>query len=194
MSLPSRDEAYALLTEWVESESLRRHMLAVEAALRAYARHYGEDEALWGITGLLHDLDYERFSDMEDLDNGHPRTELRYFRKWGYPAELIHAVEAHATFLGVPSESLLDKTLLACDELTGLIQACAYVRPSRDLREVQVKSVKKKWKDKAFTAAINREENMHFIEALGVPFDEHVQRVLEAMQGIATELGVDGSG
>ncbi|MBP7962848.1 MAG: HDIG domain-containing protein [Caldilineaceae bacterium] len=194
MSLPSRDEAYALLTEWVESESLRRHMLAVEAALRAYARHYGEDEELWGITGLLHDLDYERFSDMEDLDNGHPRTELRYFRKWGYPAELIHAVEAHATFLGVPSESLLDKTLLACDELTGLIQACAYVRPSRDLREVQVKSVKKKWKDKAFTAAINREENMHFIEALGVPFDEHVQRVLEAMQGIATELGVDGSG
>lgn len=194
MSLPSRDEAYALLTEWVESESLRRHMLAVEAALRAYARHYGEDEALWGITGLLHDLDYERFSDMEDLDNGHPRTELRYFRKWGYPAELIHAVEAHATFLGVPSENLLDKTLLACDELTGLIQACAYVRPSRDLREVQVKSVKKKWKDKAFTAAINREENMHFIEALGVPFDEHVQRVLEAMQGIATELGVDGSG
>ncbi len=110
MSLPSRDEAYALLTEWVESESLRRHMLAVEAALRAYARHYGEDEELWGITGLLHDLDYERFSDMEDLDNGHPRTELRYFRKWGYPAELIHAVEAHATFLGVPSESLLDKT------------------------------------------------------------------------------------
>lgn len=194
MSLPSRDEAYALLTEWVESESLRRHMLAVEAALRAYARHYGEDEALWGITGLLHDLDYERFSDMEDLDNGHPRTELRYFRKWGYPTELIHAVEAHATFLGVPSENLLDKTLLACDELTGLIQACAYVRPSRDLREVQVKSVKKKWKDKAFTAAINREENMHFIEALGVPFDEHVQRVLEAMQGIATELGVDGSG
>lgn len=193
MPLPSREEAYALLTEWVESESLRRHMLAVEAAMRAYARHYGEDEDLWGITGLLHDLDYERFSDMEDLDNGHPRTELRYFRKWGYPAELIHAVEAHATFLGVPSESLLDKTLLACDELTGLIQACAYVRPSRDLREVQLKSVKKKWKDKAFTAAIDREENMHFIEDLGVPFDEHVQRVLEAMQGIATELGVDGS-
>jgi len=194
MPLPSREEAYALLTEWVESESLRRHMLAVEAAMRAYARHYGEDEDLWGITGLLHDLDYERFSDMADLDNGHPRTELRYFRKWGYPAELIHAVEAHATFLGVPSESLLDKTLLACDELTGLIQACAYVRPSRDIREVKLKSVKKKWKDKAFTAAINREENMHFIEALGVPFDEHVGRVLEAMQGIATELGVDGSG
>jgi len=194
MPLPSREEAYALLTEWVESESLRRHMLAVEAAMRIYARHYGEDEDLWGITGLLHDLDYERFADMQDLDNGHPRTELRLFRKRGYPAEMIHAVEAHATFLGVPSESLLDKALLACDELTGLIQACAYVRPSRDIREVELKSVKKKWKDKAFTAAIDRAENMHFIEALGVPFDEHVQRVLEAMQGIAAELGVDGSG
>jgi len=194
MPLPSREEAYALLTEWVESESLRRHMLAVEAAMRIYARHYGEDEDLWGITGLLHDLDYERFADMQDLDNGHPRTELRLFRKRGYPAEMIHAVEAHATFLGVPSESLLDKALLACDELTGLIQACAYVRPSRDIREVELKSVKKKWKDKAFTAAIDRAENMHFIEALVVPFDEHVQRVLEAMQGIAAELGVDGSG
>jgi putative nucleotidyltransferase with HDIG domain len=183
-----------LLNEWVESESLRRHMLSVEAAMRAYARHYGEDEDLWGLTGLLHDLDYERFPDMDDTENGHPRTALRLFRERDYPAELIHAVEAHATFLGVPSESLLDKALLACDELTGLVLACAYVRPSRDLREVRLKSVKKKWKDKAFTAAIDRQENMHFIEALGVPFDEHVQRVLEAMQGIATELGVDGSG
>lgn len=192
MPLPSREEAHALLNEWVESESLRRHMLSVEAAMRAYARHYGEDEDLWGLTGLLHDLDYERFPDMDDTENGHPRTALRLFRERDYPAELIHAVEAHATFLGVPSESLLDKALLACDELTGLVLACAYVRPSRDLREVRLKSVKKKWKDKAFTAAIDRQENMHFIEALGVPFDEHVQRVLEAMQGIATELGVDG--
>ena len=167
-------------------------MLAVEAALRTYARHFGEDEELWGITGLLHDLDYERHSNMADLEHGHPRTELRLFREHNYPAELIHAVEAHATFLGVPSESLLDKTLLACDELTGLIQACAYVRPDRDLRSVELKSVKKKWKDKAFTAAIDRTENMHFIEALGVPFDDHVQRVLDAMKGIAGELGVDG--
>jgi putative nucleotidyltransferase with HDIG domain len=192
MPLPSREEAYTLLCEWVESESLRRHMLAVEAALRSYARHYGEDEELWGITGLLHDLDYERHPDMDDEINGHPRTELRLFRERGYPDALIHAVEAHATFLGVPSESRLDKALLACDELTGLIQACAYVRPSKDLREVQVSSVKKKWKDKAFTAAIDRKENMHFIEELGVPFDEHIARVLEAMQSIAGELGVDG--
>lgn len=194
MPLPSREEAYALLCEWVESESLRRHMLAVEAALRSYARHFGEDEELWGITGLLHDLDYERFPDMDDQENGHPRTELRLFRERDYPPELIHAVEAHATFLGVPRESLLDKALLACDELTGLIQACAYVRPDRDLRNVKLKSVKKKWKDKRFTAAIDRAENLAFIEELGVPFDEHVQRVLEAMQGIAEELGVAGSG
>lgn len=193
MSLPTRAEAYTLLCEWVASESLRRHMLAVEAALRAYARHYQQDEELWGLTGLLHDLDYERFSDMDDLANGHPRTELRLFEERGYPAELIHAVQAHATFLGVPSESLLDKALLACDELTGLIQAAAYVRPDRNLRNVELSSVKKKWKDKAFTAAINRPENLHFIEQLGVPFDEHVQRVLDAMKGIADELGVGGT-
>jgi putative nucleotidyltransferase with HDIG domain len=192
MSLPTRDEAYALLCEWVQSESLRRHMLAVEASLRAYARHFGEDEELWGITGLLHDLDYERFPNMDDQVNGHPRTELRLFRERGYPPELIHAVEAHATFLGVPRESLLDKALLACDELTGLIQAAAYVRPDRDLRNVELKSIKKKWKDKAFTAAIDRRENMLFIEEFGLPFDEHVQRVLTAMQGIAAELGVAG--
>lgn len=192
MSLPTREEAYALLCEWVESESLRRHMVAVEVALRAYARHFGEDEELWGLTGLLHDLDYERFPNMDDTENGHPRTELRLFRERGYPAALIHAVEAHATFLGVPCESLLDKALLACDELTGLLLACAYVRPDRDLRNVELKSVKKKWKDKAFTAAIDRQENMHFIEALGIPFDDHVQRVLSAMQAIAPELGVAG--
>lgn len=192
MSLPTRDEALALLHEWVESESLRRHMLAVEAALRAYARHYGEDEELWGITGLLHDLDYERHPDMEDQVNGHPRTELRLFHARGYAAPLIHAVETHATFLGVPRESLLDKALLACDELTGLILACAYVRPDRDLRSVKVSSIKKKWKDRAFTAAIDRAENLHFIEELGVDFDEHVGRVLAAMQEIAEDLGVDG--
>jgi putative nucleotidyltransferase with HDIG domain len=192
MALPTREAAYALLLEWVQSESLRRHMLAVEAALRAYATYYDVDEELWGITGLLHDLDYERFADMEDIVNGHPRTELRLFRERNYPPELIHAVEAHATFLRVPRETQLDKALLACDELTGLILACAYVRPDRDLRGVKVSSVKKKWKDKAFTAAIDRQENMAFIEELGVPFDEHVQRVLTAMQGIAVELGVAG--
>jgi putative nucleotidyltransferase with HDIG domain len=192
MPLPSREEAYALLCEWIEAESLRRHNLAVEAALRAYARYYGEDEELWGITGLLHDLDYERHPDMDDLQDGHPRTELRHFRAHDYPPELIHAVEAHATFLGVPRESKLDKALLACDELTGLILATAYVRPDRDLRQVGLSSVKKKWKNRKFTEAIDRDEALHFIEELGVDFDEHVERVLVAMQGVADDLGVGG--
>ena len=192
MPLPTRDEAYTLLDEWIEGENLRRHMIAVEAAMRAYARYYDEDEELWGVTGLLHDLDYERFPDMDDTENGHPRTELRLFQEEGYPPELIHAVETHAIFLGVPRESLLDKALLACDELTGLILACAYVRPDKDLRQVKVRSVKKKWKDKAFTAAIDRQENMVYIEDLDVPFDEHIQRVLEAMQDAAAELNLTG--
>ncbi|MBP8291323.1 MAG: HDIG domain-containing protein [Caldilineaceae bacterium] len=193
MPLPNRDEAWSLLCEWVQSESLRKHMLAVETALRAYARHYGEDEELWGLTGLLHDLDYERYSDMSDGVNGHPRAALRLFTEQGYPHELIQAVTAHATFLGVPAVSRLDKALLACDELTGLLLACAYVRPDKDLRNVELPSVKKKWKDKAFTAAINRPENLHFIEQLGEPFDEHVQRVLGALQGNAAALGVAGT-
>ncbi len=192
MPLPNRTEAVQLLHEWVETEGLRRHMLAVEAAMRVYARHYGEDEDLWGLTGLLHDLDYDRFPDMDDQENGHPRTALRLFREKDYPPEFIHAIEAHATFLGVPRESRLDKALLACDELTGLILACAYVRPDRDLRGVRLQSVKKKWKDKRFTAAIDRAENLRFIEELDEPFDDHVQRVLDAMKEIAAQLGVSG--
>ncbi len=192
MPLPSREEAYALLCEWIDAESLRRHNLAVEAALRAYARHYGEDEELWGITGLLHDLDYERYPNMDDTQDGHPRTELRLFRERNYPPELIHAVEAHATFLGVPRESKLDKALLACDELTGLILATAYVRPDRDLRQVELSSVKKKWKNRKFTEAIDRDENLHFIQELDVDFDEHVARVLAALQSVADDLGVGG--
>lgn len=192
MSLPSRTEALALLHEWVENENLRRHMIAVEAAMRAYARHYGEDEEVWGLTGLLHDLDYERFPDMDDAENGHPRAALRLFRERGYPPELIHAVEAHATFLGVPRTSRLDRALLACDELTGLVLACAYVRPDRDLTNVKPRSVRKKWKDRAFTAAIDRQENMAYIEELGEPFEEHLARVLAAMQDAAAELGLAG--
>lgn len=193
MSLPSRPEALNLLHEWVRQENLRRHMLAVEAALRAYAQYYGEDEDLWGLTGLLHDLDYERYPDMQDAENGHPRAALRLFRARGYEPALIRAVEAHATFLGVPRVSRLDKALLACDELTGLIIACAYVRPDKALTSVKLKSVKKKWKDKAFTAAIDRQENMAYIEALGEPFDAHVQRVLAAMQAQAAALGLAGT-
>jgi len=190
MPLPTRAEAWALVCEWVQADSLRKHMLAVEAGLRAYARKYGEDEALWGVSGLVHDLDFERFPNMDDLVDGHPRTELRLFRTLDWPPALIHAVEAHATYLGVPSVSRLDKALLAVDELTGLIMAVGYVRPSKSLADVEVKSVKKKWKDKAFTAAINRQEIEHYTAALGEPLDEHIQTVLSALQGIAAELGL----
>ncbi len=190
MPLPTRAEAWALVCEWVQADSLRKHMLAVEAGLRAYARKYGEDEALWGVTGLVHDLDFERFPNMDDLVDGHPRTELRLFRALDWPPELIHAVEAHATYLGVPSVSRLDKALLSVDELTGLIMAVGYVRPSKSLADVEVRSVKKKWKDKAFTAAINRQEIEHYTAALGEPLDEHIQTVLTALQGIAADLGL----
>ena len=192
MPLPSRDTALALLYEWVESESLRRHCLSVEAAMRGYSQYYGEDEDLWGITGLLHDLDYEKHPDMDDQENGHPRTELRLFQELDYPPEMIHAVEGHATFLNVPRESRLDKALMACDEITGLILACSYVRPDRDLRNVKVKSVKKKWKNRKFTEAIDRDETLQYIHGLGVELDEQIERVLTATQGQAEALGVAG--
>ncbi|RME85250.1 MAG: HDIG domain-containing protein [Caldilineae bacterium] len=192
MTLPTRAEAWQLVSEWIENEGLRKHVLSVEAAMRAYARKYGEDEELWGITGLVHDLDYERYPDMEDEVNGHPRTALRLFESLGWPEPLRHAVAAHADFLGVPPTTLLDKALRACDEITGLIIATAYVRPSRDIRDVKPKSVKKKWKDRRFTAAIDREEIARNVADLGEDLNEHIAFVLEAMQGIAADLGLDG--
>lgn len=192
MPLPTREEAWDLLCRWVESDSLRKHMLAVEVALRAYARRYGEDEDLWGVTGLLHDLDFERYPDMEDTINGHPRTALHLFRELDYPPELIRAVEGHAPYLGIPRASKLDSALVAVDELTGLIMAVGYVRPSKDLRDVTVSSVRKKWKDKRFAAAINREEIVEFTAELGEDLNEHIGFVLAAMQAIAGDLGLDG--
>lgn len=193
MSLPTREQAWELVCEWIENEGLRKHCLAVEAAVRAYARRFGADEELWGITALVHDLDFERFPDMTDEVNGHPRTALRMFKEWGWPQELIDAVAAHADYLGAPADSLLAKTLRACDEITGLIIATAYVRPSRDIRDVRLKSVKKKWKDRRFTAAIDREEIAQNVDDLGVELDEHIQVVLSAMQEKAHELGVAGA-
>lgn len=193
MPLPTRETAWELLCQWVESDSLRKHMLAVEAAMRTYARKYGEDEELWGLTGLLHDLDFERYPDMDDPVNGHPRTELRLFRELGYPDALIHAVEGHAPYLGIPRAGRMDSALVAVDELTGLIMAVGYVRPSKDLRDVTVKSVRKKWKDKAFAAAINRHEIEEFTAELGEDLDEHIALVLSALQNSAAALGLDGS-
>jgi putative nucleotidyltransferase with HDIG domain len=186
MAHPTREEAWALVREWTESESLRKHMLGVEAAMRAYAREFGEDEELYGVTGLLHDLDYERYP---DLGTGHPREALKLFEEKGYPRELIEAVAGHATFLGVPRESRMAKTLFAVDELSGFITACAYVRPD-GIRGMTPKSVKKKLKQPSFAAAVNREEIREGAEDLGVDFDEHVAFVIRAMEERADELGL----
>lgn len=192
MSLPTRAEAWNLLCQWITSDSLRKHVLAVEAAVRAYARYFGEDEEFWGVTALLHDLDFERFPDMDDPINGHPRTALRLFREWGYPEEMIKAVAGHAPFLGVPRTTKLASALWASDELTGLIMAVAYVRPSKDLRDVEVSSVKKKWKDKLFAAAVNRQDIEAGAAELGLDTWEHVRIVLDGMKLIAADLGLDG--
>src|SRR5215204_4128383 len=150
---PTRDDAWALFCEWTESPSLRKHVLAVEAAMRAYARRFDEDEELWGLTGLLHDLDYERYP---DLETGHPRMALKELEKQGFSPEFVRAVASHADFLGVPRETLMEKTLYAVDELSGFVMACAYVRPE-GIRGMTPKSVKKKMKTPAFAAAVNRE-------------------------------------
>jgi putative nucleotidyltransferase with HDIG domain len=142
MSQPTRDEAWELVCEWVQSESLRKHLLGVEAAMVAYARERGADEELWAVTGLVHDLDYERFPDLDDTENGHPRTALRLFEELGWPQELIDAVAGHATFLNVPRETDLAKTLFAVDELSGFVAACAYVRPT-GIEGMKPKSVKR---------------------------------------------------
>ena len=190
--LPARAEAWELVCEWIQSDSLRKHVLAVEAAMRAYAHRFGGDEDLWGVTALVHDLDFERFPDMDDPVNGHPRTALRLLRELDYPPELIQAVAGHAPFLGIPRQTKMDAALYAVDELTGLIMAVAYVRPSKDIRDVEIKSVQKKWKDKLFAAAVNRTDIEVGAAELGLDTWEHVGVVLEAMKGIAADLGLDG--
>lgn len=184
---PTRADARALVHEFVESESLRRHMYAVEAACRAYARRWGEDEEMYGLAGLVHDFDYERFPEE------HPLPGAEILRERGYPAEVVHAVLAHyAPRTGVQPESQLDRTLWACDEVTGLVTAAALVRPSRSVMDLEAKSVMKKFKDRSFAAGVDREEVTHAAEALGVDLREHVQFVIEAMREVAPELGLAG--
>jgi putative nucleotidyltransferase with HDIG domain len=180
----SRQDAWNLLAEWVASDSLRRHALAVEAGMRAYAPRFGGDMELWGATGLLHDLDYERYPNLED---GHPRYAIRELEQRGYPPELVRAVASHADFMGVPRETPMEKTLYAVDELSGFILACAYVRPDR-LQGMTPKSVKKKLKQPSFAAAVGREELHRGAEELGVEFDEHVQVVIAALADNQDEL------
>jgi putative nucleotidyltransferase with HDIG domain len=183
-STVSRQDAWNLLTDWVSSPSLRRHMLAVEAAMRAYAPRFDGDVELWGATGLLHDLDYERYPSLED---GHPRYALRELEAQGYPPELVRAVASHADFMGVPRESPMEKTLYAVDELSGFVLAVAYVRP-QGLEGMTPKSVKKKLKQPSFAAAVHREELYRGAEELGVDFDEHLTVVIGALAEREDEL------
>ena len=186
MPEPTRDDAWNLVCEWISSDSLRKHVLAVEAAMRAYAREGGEDEELWGNTGLVHDLDYERYP---DLETGHPRHALSELEARGYPAELIDAVAGHAEFLGVPRTTRLAKTLFAVDELSGFIAACALVRPT-GIEGMTPKSVRKKLKTPSFAAGVDRDQVRRGAEELGVDFDQHVAFVIEAMAERADQLGL----
>ncbi|MGH2980032.1 MAG: HD domain-containing protein [Solirubrobacterales bacterium] len=192
--MPTRDEAWSLVCEWTESDSLRKHMLAVETAVRAYARRFGADEETWGIAGLVHDLDYERYP---DLQTGHPRMAIEELRRRDYPEEVVHAVESHAEFLGVARESMLDRTLFACDELSGFIAACAYVRPE-GINGMKPKSVKKKLKQPSFAAGVNRDDVYTGAAELetesGMDFDAHLQFVIDALGERAEELGLGGKG
>jgi putative nucleotidyltransferase with HDIG domain len=187
----SREDAWALLTDWVQSSSLRRHCLAVEAAMRAYADRRGDDAELWAITGLLHDADYERHPDM-DADDGHPRTILAELRRRDAPPEMVEAIAGHADFLGVPRVTPLAKTLYAVDELSGFILACAYVRPE-GIHGLTPKSVKKKLKQPSFAAAVDRRDVVRGAEELGVDFDEHVRFVISALESRADELELNGT-
>ena len=186
---PTRDDAWDLVCEWVNADSLRKHLLGAEAAMRAYARRFGEDEGLWGVTGLVHDLDYERFPDLDDAENGHPRSALRLFAELDWPPELIDAVAGHATFLGVARVTPMAKSLFAVDELSGFIAACALVRPT-GIEGLAPKSVRKKLKQPSFAAGVNREEVRQGAAELGIEFDEHVAFVIAAMAERADELGL----
>jgi predicted hydrolase (HD superfamily) len=186
MPEPTREDAWNLVCEWISSDSLRKHVLGVEVAMRAYAREGGEDEELWGITGLVHDLDYERYP---DLETGHPRHALKELEARRYPGEVIDAVAGHAEFLGVPRETPLAKTLYGVDELSGFIAACALVRPT-GIEGMTPKSVRKKLKQPSFAAKVDRDQIHRGIEELGVDENEHIQLVIDAMAERADELGL----
>jgi putative nucleotidyltransferase with HDIG domain len=187
--LPSREEALALLHEWVQSESLRRHCLAVEAAMRAQARQRGGDEEEWGLAGLLHDLDYERYP---DADSGHPRMAVAELERRRYPPELVRAVAAHADYMGLARETEMERALAAVDELSGFILACAYVRPD-GIHGLTAKSVRKKLKQPSFAAAVNRDDITRGAEQLGVELNALVESVVSALEPLAQPLGIDGA-
>ena len=186
----SRNDAWQLLCEFTQGESLRKHALAVEAAMRWYAQHFGEDEELWAITGLLHDMDYERYPDANE--NGHPYVGCEVLRGKNYPPEVIEAIMGHAHYTGVPRTSLLARTLFACDELSGLITAAVLVRPDKSIHELKLKSVKKKIKDKAFARAVSREDIILGAQELEIDLDVHIENVIKGLAAAAVELGLSG--
>jgi putative nucleotidyltransferase with HDIG domain len=184
---PTREEAWRMVTEMTQSETLRRHMRAVEAAMRAYARRFGEDEERWGILGLIHDWDYETGPTLDQ----HPMRGMRMLRERGWPEEIIDDIASHAEYLDVPRDTPIRKALFAVDEMSGFIIACALVKPDRSLAAVDARTVRKKMKDKAFARAVHRDQLVEGAAALGVPFDEHIEVVRDALVPIAPELGLN---
>jgi putative nucleotidyltransferase with HDIG domain len=192
--LPTREETLALMHEYTASDSLRKHMLAVEGAMRAYARKFGEDEDRWGTAGLIHDFDYERFpNNSHSPTEEHPSEGVRVLRSRGYPEDVLQAILGHAHYTNTPRESRMAKTLFAVDELTGLITATALVRPTRSVHEVDARSVRKKMKDKAFARGVSRDDVINGAQELGVDLDEHIAFVIGSMQARSADLGLSGS-
>ncbi len=185
----NRAAAWGLLTEFTVSESLRKHALAVEACMRAYARKFSADEELWGAVGLIHDFDYEKFPNREE----HPYKGNEILEARGYSEEIRRAIMSHAEYTGVPRDSPMEKTLFACDELAGFVTAVALVKPGKSLAEVDAKSIRKKMKDKAFARSVSRDDIVNGAAALGVDLEDHIAFCIEAMNGIAGELGLNGS-
>ncbi|HZU12716.1 MAG TPA: HDIG domain-containing protein [Chloroflexota bacterium] len=194
MTNKTREDAWALVTAHTESESLRRHMLAVEAAMRAYARRFGEDEDRWALAGLLHDFDYEEHPNPNGVadENEHPLFGARVLEAQGYPDDVIYAIKTHAEYLDLPRRAPMDRALFAVDELTGFITAAALVRPDKSIHSLEARSVRKKMKDKAFARAVSREDMQRGADELGVDLNEHVEIVIAAMRGIAEDLGLAG--
>jgi putative nucleotidyltransferase with HDIG domain len=192
--MPTRDHAWKLLCEYTQSESLRKHMLAVETCVRAYAKKNNADEELWGITALLHDFDYERWPNTAHAaDKEHPAEGARILRELGYPEESVRAILSHADYSGVVRQTPLERTLFACDELAGFLTACTYVRPSKSILDLEVDSVKKRMKDKAFARGVSREDVRKGAEELSIPLDEHIAFCIQAMRENADALGLRGN-
>ena len=192
--MPSREDAWKLVCEYTQSESLRKHMQAVETCVRSYARKTGADEETWGLAALLHDFDYERWPNTEHVpDQGHPSEGAKILRERGYSEEIIRAVITHADYCGIPRQTPLEHTLFACDELAGFITACCYVRPSKSVLDLEMDSVKKKLKDKAFAKGVSRDDVRNGAAELGIPIEEHIAFCISAMRENADALGLRGN-